>query len=279
MTTTAHLQFTKQPCMWPAVGACTGLHSLLLHMAKPKGYGIAHCKLSEQAWQAAVQPLTLLTRLEMGTRVPYSPDSDPTRHDSMLAVDLPLGTAVSEGKCAANSTAAACSSSGGSLARLQHLRCYGFDGDAQDSWGLSWVCSYSSLTGLDLLLASAGEVDFEALAQLQQLRSLEIHCYPDELFTSSQLAPLAICSQLTCLRLDSLVIEAGHGAAAAVVAVGEQQHALTAAVTAGTNEPGRAADVVLPQLPSLLKLAAGVLCKAPMSEFAPNLTQLRDVSD
>ncbi|WIA32785.1 hypothetical protein OEZ86_005968 [Tetradesmus obliquus] len=271
----AHLQFTQQPCMWQAVGACTGLHSLLLHMAKPRGYGIRHCKLSQQAWQAAVQPLTGLTRLEMGTRDLSSASTSEELHDVVSPASIPLSAAVAVHD--GHSTAGTCS--GSELPALQHLRCYGFDDDAQDSWGLSWVCCYSSLTSLDLLFVSAGEVDFEALAQLQQLCSLEVHCYPDELFTSSQLAPLASCSQLTCLRLDSLVIESGRKAAAAAAAAAAEEPmgrgSTGAAATAATGSC-EAAPAVQP-LQSLQKLVAGVLCKAPISTFAPNLTQLRDL--
>ncbi|WIA12621.1 hypothetical protein OEZ85_006278 [Tetradesmus obliquus] len=272
MDAPAHLQFTQQPCMWQAVGACTGLHSLMLHMAKPRGYGIRHCKMSQQAWQAAVQPLTGLTRLEMGTRDFSSASTSKELHDVAAAAGIPPAAETHAG----HSTAGACSGSG--LRELQHLRCYGFDDDAQDSWGLSWVCCYSSLTSLDLLFVSAGEVDFEALAQLQQLRSLEVHCYPDELFTSSQLAPLASCSQITCLRLDSLVIESGRKAAAAAAVAAEEPmgHGSTGAAATAATASCEAALAVQP-LQSLQKLVAGVLCKAPISNFAPNLTQLRDL--
>jgi hypothetical protein len=209
----------------------------------------------------------------MGTRDRCSTSSSEQPRDATLPAAGIAGVTSAAG---AEAEARSCSNS--ELPVLQHLRCYGFDDDAQDSWGLSWVCSYSSLTSLDLLFVSAGEVDFEAIAQLQQLRSLEIHCYPDELFTSSQLAPLASCSQLTCLQLDSLVIEPRHRAeAAAAESLG---HGVTAAAAmAGADKFDAAAHVVQPQLLSLQKLVAGVLCKAPIAAFAPNLTQLRDVSD
>jgi hypothetical protein len=274
MDNAAHQLFLQESCMWPAVGACTGLQMLLLHMVKAKG--VAHCRLTDQAWKAAVQPLTALTRLEMGTRASSS-SSDNSDHQA--------GAMASTAAAAAATAAAAASARGQELPLLQHLRCYGLDDEFQDSWALSWACACSSLTSLDLLFASAGEVDFQAVAQLQQLCDLEIHYYPDELLTSSQLAPLASCSQLTCLRLDSLVIEAGHrspGAAAAAAAedehfeLGNTAGAATAAAL-GNGAGAGAAAMVLPQLSSLQKLVAGVICKLPVATFAPNLTQLRDV--
>lgn len=54
-------------------------------------------------------------------------------------------------------------------------------------------------------------------------------------------------------------------------------HGSTGAAATAATASCEAALAVQP-LQSLQKLVAGVLCKAPISNFAPNLTQLRDVS-
>jgi hypothetical protein len=285
----AHQHFLQEPCMWLAVGGCTGLQTLLLHIAKPQGFSIAKYSLENSAWRAAVQPLAGLTRLEVGApALSYSRDTS-DQHDIFQAGAMAPAAAAAAAAAATTGTAAAAAGARGQeLPLLKHLSCYGFDDEAEDIWALSWVCAYSSLTSLHLLFVSAGEVDFEAVAQLQQLCNLEIHYFPDELLTSAQLAPLASCSQLTCLRLDSLVIEPGRrpaGTAAPAAAadevplrLGNTAAAAAAASALGTGTGAGEAAVLLPQLTSLQKLVAGVLCKAPVATFAPNLTQLRDVS-
>jgi hypothetical protein len=280
----AHLQFLQESCMWPAVGGCTGLQTLLLHIAKPQGFSVANYTLQNSAWKAAVQPLAGLTRLEVGAPcLSYSSGPSDQHHVVQAGAMAPAAAAATA--ATTGPAAAAAGARVQELPLLKHLSCYGFDDEAEDIWALSWACAYSSLTSLDLLFVSAGEVDFEAVAQLQQLCNLEIHYFPDELLTSSQLAPLVSCSQLTCLRLDSLVIEPGHRAPGAAAAAADDKllglsNAAGAATAAalGTGTGTVEAAVVLPQLISLQKLVAGVLCKAPVATFAPNLTQLRDVS-
>lgn len=99
------------------------------------------------------------------------------------------------------------SSSADDLGRLLRLTCRGLDGPWDDSWCLNWVSGCSSLTTLHLSLCSAGELDFEVLAQLRQLQSLTLHYYEDEYITAAQLGPLSACCKLTQLKVEGLLIE------------------------------------------------------------------------
>jgi hypothetical protein len=97
----------------------------------------------------------------------------------------------------------------------------------------------------------------QLFSPLQNLRSLVLHyCeqeFDSDFISSDELLPLAACSQLTHLTLDSITIEAPE------------------------EESG-----VVQQLTSLRSLAVGMSgaaeYQAPLSTFAPNLTALTDVS-
>lgn len=196
-------------------------------------------------WQAAIQPLTGLTRLQLG----------------FVNLGAVNGWGIDQAQVPEAVTAC--------LQRLQDLQVSGFDMDER-SWALEWVGRCRSLTSLDIPSCSASEVDFEVLGQLQQLASLSLHYYRDEAVTSPQLAPLTSCTRLTALHVDSLVIEPAQRRAAA----GARAADASESGAAGATEEAAA---WVPQLTSLRKLRAGVLACAPVATLAPHLTQLRDV--
>lgn len=164
------------------------------------------------------------------------------------------------------------------------------------------------MTALDISLCSAGELDCEVLGQLQQLQFLSLHYFHDEFVTAAQLGPLSSCCKLTQLKLDALLVElpeaeadAGYAAAAAdggggvgaAAAAAEGELAVPAAAGGAATAPaagvglsmpaGAAGQLFgpsmrLPQLTSLQRLTAGLMCRVPLSLFAPNLTRLKDVS-
>jgi hypothetical protein len=201
-------------------------------------------------WQAAIQPLTCLTRLQLGF-VSLSCVHSFSEQQEQVPKDITA-----------------------SLQNLQHLRVSGYDNDSHN-WTLEWVGTCSRLTSLDIPCCSASEVDFEALAQLQQLCSLSLHYYKDELLTTDQLAPLSSCNCLTALHVDALVIKRGHRRSAAGTAAADKAKVEASATAAGNA--ARPAAAGPPQLSSLRQLHAGVLAQAPVAAWAPNLTQLRDV--
>jgi hypothetical protein len=216
-------------------------------------------------------------------------------------------TSAHAAEAAATAAAAGPGSSCSDGLPLLQLRCSGFDDPDADTWTLSWVSSFCQLTALDISLCSAGELDCEVLGQLRQLQSLSLHYFHDEFVTAPQLGPLFSCCKLTQLKLDALLVElpetetAAYAAAtaddggaglAAAVADGEPAapaESLTGAAPAtsagvGLSVPAAAAGQLLqpsmrlPQLTSLQRLTAGLMCKVPLSLFAPNLTRLKDVS-
>lgn len=250
---------SQQQLLWSLVAAQCNLQNLILQHSKQDSYSTTRCTISNQCWQDVIQPLTALTRLEMGTRGISSGS------DSTVEADHPAPAPAAE------------------IPHLRHLRCLGIDKDCADVWDLSWVADFTSLTYLDIFFCSAGEVDFDVLGQLKRLCTLSLHYYPDECITSDQLSPLSACTQLTCLRVDALVIEEGHRQAmqdSMLVAAAQRIHNASQAATASHQQGSvtSCTQTALPQLPTLLKLVAGVMCKAPVATLAPNLTQLRDVS-
>lgn len=244
----------QQQLLWSLIAAQPELQRLLLHHSKPHNYSIDQCVVKEQYWESVLQQLAGLTRLDMGRRL-CSNSSDPVSSGvQQLTVAAP---------------------------NLKHLRCIGIDSDCEDTWTLAWVGCYTSLTYLDIFFCSAGEIDFDVLGQLKQLRDLALHWYPDEYITTAQLSPLSGCTQLTHLKLDSLLMEQTQEAAAGgLLPTAAVIHAQVLPVTppAWDGNTRSIGTTRLLQLTMLRKLVAGLMCKQPVAPFAPNLTHLRDVS-
>ncbi|KAF8067163.1 hypothetical protein HT031_002210 [Scenedesmus sp. PABB004] len=251
----AHLLLTHEPCLWAAVGALTGLRELCLAHERPRGHA-PRCALGRQAWAAAVAPLAELTRLEMGAR----------------------GAAGGGGGGGGGGGAGPAAPPPPPLPPLAALSACGFDDElaAEPSWALAWVADFgATLTSLTLTACSGNEVDWEALGTLTALAELSLSVFPDECVESSALAPLAACTGLTSLRLlgGALVVEPGHAPPGGAAAAPPPRRPPGGAGGA----QGQRGAARLPQLVGLRKVVAGLLCKAPVAELAPNLTALRDL--
>jgi len=161
-----------------------------------------------------------------------------------------------------------------SCGHLLQLKCSGVDSPEAATWALSWLGSTPScrtLTALTISWCSAGELDCDVLAQLQQLQMLSLHYFSDEFLTAEQLGPLSACCRLTQLQVDGLLAEqpGAAGAAGEAAAGGTQQ---------GGSGPQGVTRGVLPQLASLQRLTANLMCRQPLASFTPHLTRLKDVS-
>lgn len=274
------------------------LQALLLHPELYLGRVVnTSPTILQDTWEVVFQPLlSTLTRLDFGSRDLGGAGDDA---DVLNAI-----TTATAGTAARTGAAGAEPGSRDGLPLLQ-LRCSGFDGPGADTWALSWVSSFCKLTALDIRLCSAGELDCEVLGQLQQLQSLSLISFSDEFVTAAQLGPLSSCCKLTQLELDALLVELpeaeadagyaadGGGGVGAAAAAAEGELAMPAAAGGAATAPAAGvglsmpagaagqlsrASMRLPQLRSLQRLTAGLMCRVPLSLFAPNLTRLKDVS-
>lgn len=299
------------------------LQTLVLFPKLEAGHA-ADCNpvIPQLTWTSVLQPLlATLTRLEIGSRsfAGHGADSDTpaTREGAgalmagvMHAPALAPPAAAAGGPQQQHSlaapdadVAAPTTTSSSDMGGLLHLKCSGIDGPSDDSWCLSWVSCFHSLTSLEVSLCSAGELDCDVIAQLQQLQCLTLHYYEDEFVTLNQLAPLSACCKLTRLSMGALSVElpVGFGAGAdtmghwpepaaadeggvgqAAGGISNLQPSVTAAAM-GVGGPAalqNAVSVIQQSmgLPQLRRLTAGLMCKVSLCCFAPNLTRLNDVS-
>lgn len=149
-----------------------------------------------------------------------------------------------------------------------------------------WLYSCTNLTSLSLHIMWDWP-DFQLLAGLQQLQSLQLHAMaggPQGFICSGQLAPLTACSQLSHLQLDSFLMQpAGlpEQNPAAGANDDDASHARTAATGSWLQHLQLQHPWTLP-LPSLCELSVGnighTMWAAAVVTLAPNLTRLQDVS-
>lgn len=289
------------------------LNTLILHPKLSRGHA-ADCGpvISPATWAAVFEPLLVqLTRLDFGSRecVPAAgSDGGGEGGGDRQQAEGGSSRKASPPPAAASEAEAAGEAGSG----LVHLKCSGLDSPwDNDAWCLNWLGSRHcrNLTALEISLCSAGELDFDVLAQLKHLVTLSLHHFEDECVTAAQLAPLSACCCLTQLRMEALIVERpAQLTAAALGAQAAAQAATQAAAefvptniveSAGGSAPlsttaathvrtAAQAEAVFvgpsmvgpppPRLTSLQRLTAGLLCKAPLSCWVPNLTRLSDVS-
>lgn len=272
------------------------LRALILHPRPAAAGHASNCApvIPAPTWAQVIGPLlSQLTHLDIGSRSfeGVSCTNSTASEDVSTSVGLAAAAAAGSQQLAAYPPPA---DGGGALRHLLQLSCSGLDGPTDDAWCLTWVSSCRSLTSLHIRLCSAGELDCDVLAQLQQLQSLTIHHYEDEFVTAAQLGPLSACCRLTQLQLEGLLLElpapdqphaaAGQAPAAPLAAALDPAAAAAGAhagAADGTRLLGSHSSVclsLLPQLTSLQRLTANLLPKAPVTILAPNLTRLKDVS-